>query len=174
MQSSHERDQTADLIVVGGGLAGLMTAALVAGAGRKVVVLERSSRPGGRAITRVERRYSLQPRAACAVLPRAGLPAAPGTGGSLHGRGSPTADARILTDEDRSYAIPRGIGSVLASRLLTTREKWTFLRLFAGIPPAGCPRVRPHPARGLDRGGRRSRQPGQADPDAVPGQHVCG
>ena len=41
----------ADLIVVGGGLAGLSAAALVAQAGRSVIVLEQSGQLGGRAAT---------------------------------------------------------------------------------------------------------------------------
>ena len=124
--------QSLDLIVVGGGLAGLMTAALVAGTGRKVVVLERSSRAGGRAITQVERNpFNLGPHAlycrgpAFRLLQELGVPF---TGGF------PDARRGVLTDEGRSYAIPRGIGSVLASRLLTMREKATFLRLFATLP----------------------------------------
>jgi phytoene dehydrogenase-like protein len=40
-----------DVAVVGGGLAGLTAAAYLGRAGRSVVVLERSSQPGGRAIT---------------------------------------------------------------------------------------------------------------------------
>jgi len=41
----------ADLIVVGGGQAGLSAAALVAQAGRSVIVLEQASHLGGRAAT---------------------------------------------------------------------------------------------------------------------------
>ena len=41
----------ADIIVIGGGINGLVAAALLARAGRKVVVLERSDRPGGGART---------------------------------------------------------------------------------------------------------------------------
>src|SRR4051794_4221410 len=37
----------ADLVVVGGGLAGLAASALVAREGRSVVVLEKAARPGG-------------------------------------------------------------------------------------------------------------------------------
>src|SRR5262249_5789639 len=122
-----------DLIVVGGGLAGLMTAAQVAGAGHKVIVLERSSRPGGRAITWVERgvHFNLGPHAlycrgpAFRLLEELGIPFA---------GASPDARYGLLTDASRSFAIPRGMGSVLASRLLTAREKIGFLRLFAGIP----------------------------------------
>ncbi|MDB5306126.1 MAG: crtN [Gemmataceae bacterium] len=46
-------DGPVDTIVVGGGLAGLTAAALVARAGRSVVVLERAGGLGGRAATHV-------------------------------------------------------------------------------------------------------------------------
>src|SRR5262249_42864754 len=112
MQSSNEREHSPDLIVVGGGLAGLMTAALVAGAGRKVIVLERSSRLGGRAITRIERgaHFNLGPHAlyccgqAFRLLQELGIPFAGGLPDARHG---------LLTDASRTYAIPRGLGSVL-------------------------------------------------------------
>ena len=45
------RQEQYDTIVVGGGLAGLAAATYLARAGRSVTVLERSSQPGGRAIT---------------------------------------------------------------------------------------------------------------------------
>ena len=133
MQASHDRERIPDLIVIGAGLAGLMTAALVARAGRKVVVLERSSRPGGRAVTRVEDgvHFNLGPHAlycrgaAFRLLEDLGIPFQGGTPG---GQGA------VLTDSNREYAIPSGLGSVLASRLLTAREKLSFLRLFATLP----------------------------------------
>ena len=40
-----------DLVVVGGGLAGLSTGALVAQSGRSVIVFEQASNVGGRATT---------------------------------------------------------------------------------------------------------------------------
>ncbi|MCA9535165.1 MAG: FAD-dependent oxidoreductase, partial [Myxococcales bacterium] len=47
MADEHETD----VVVVGGGLAGLLVAEATARAGRRVVVLERSHAPGGRART---------------------------------------------------------------------------------------------------------------------------
>src|SRR4051812_27120641 len=57
--------RTADLIVVGGGLAGLTAAALVAREGRSVVMLERAARLGGRAATHVREgvHFNLGPHA---------------------------------------------------------------------------------------------------------------
>src|SRR5262249_35922912 len=97
------------------------------------VVLERSGRPGGRAITRVERgiHFNLGPHAlycrghASRLLRELEIPFTGGFPDARHG---------LLTDGSRSYALPRGIGSALASRLLTIREKLRFLSLFATLP----------------------------------------
>jgi len=50
MNSNGAHEQT-DVVVIGGGLAGLAAATYLGRAGRSVVVLERSSQPGGRAMT---------------------------------------------------------------------------------------------------------------------------
>jgi phytoene dehydrogenase-like protein len=133
MQPTNDRSTGIDLIVVGGGLAGMMTAAAVARTGRKVAVLERSGRPGGRAMTRVERgiHFNLGPHAlycrgpAFRLLQELDIPFTGGFPDARHG---------LLTDGSRSYTLPRGIGSALASRLLTIREKTRFFRLFATLP----------------------------------------
>lgn len=133
MPSTNDTNLGTDLIVVGGGLAGLMAAALGARAGRKVVVLERSSRPGGRAITQVDGgiHFNLGPHAlycrghAFRLLEELGVRF---TGGF------PEARRGFLTDRDRSWKLPRGLGSVIGSRLLTLREKARLIALFATIP----------------------------------------
>jgi phytoene dehydrogenase-like protein len=133
MQYQVDADHRPDLVVVGGGLAGLIAASLVARAGRKVVVFEQSSRPGGRAITLVERgiHFNLGPHAlycrghAFRLLKDLQVP--------FQG-GFPDARRGVLLRDDESYPIPRGIGSVLSSRLLTLREKLRLLRLLSTLP----------------------------------------
>jgi phytoene dehydrogenase-like protein len=133
MLSMNDDNLGPDLIVVGGGLAGLMTAALVARARRKVVVIERSSRPGGRAITQVEGgiHFNLGPHAlychgqAFRLLEELDI--------RYTGR-FPDARRGLLTDRSRSYALPLGIASLIGSRLLTLREKARSLGLFTALP----------------------------------------
>jgi phytoene dehydrogenase-like protein len=48
-----------DAVVVGGGIAGLTAAALIAQKGRRVTLLERSHHLGGRAMTHVEQGFHL-------------------------------------------------------------------------------------------------------------------
>lgn len=49
----------ADVVIIGGGVAGLATGALLAKAGRRVIVLEKGNRPGGRAYTYEDKGFTL-------------------------------------------------------------------------------------------------------------------
>src|SRR5262247_542066 len=122
----------ADLIVVGGGLAGLIAAALVARAGRSVIVLERAAALGGRAVTQIEGgiHFNLGPHAlyrrghAFRVLRELGVRF---TGGVPRpGRAMALAGASLAP-------LPLGPLSLAASRLLTLREKWRFARLLGRL-----------------------------------------
>src|SRR5688572_28773095 len=63
--SMNGDSQTADVLVVGGGLAGLAVATLLARAGRTVTLFEKSRQLGGRAITQIEKgfHFNLGPHA---------------------------------------------------------------------------------------------------------------
>src|SRR3954470_7520913 len=121
-------DGRADLIVVGGGLAGLTAATLVARAGRSVIVLERAARPGGRAATHVRGgiHFNLGPHAlyrrghAARLLEELRVP--------FTGR-VPDARAALPLAGDALHPIPSGPASLFTSSLLATREKWRLVRL---------------------------------------------
>ena len=126
------RSQT-DVVVVGGGLAGLTAAALLARAGRRVRVLERAPELGGRARTqqrdgfffnegphalyrggpaeRVLRQLGIRPRGA---IPR--------------GRGS------LAIDRGRVFRLPVGAGSLIATWLLGFGAKRQLARLLGRLP----------------------------------------
>jgi phytoene dehydrogenase-like protein len=131
----HDAEFTAraDVIVVGGGLAGLMAAAMVAREGRSVVVLEKAGKPGGRASTHVRDgvHFNLGAHAlyrqgrAAGLLRELGVPVA----GHL-----PSPGRALLVDWSGSYRLPQGAGALLLSRLLTAREKVRLVRFLATLP----------------------------------------
>ena len=62
-----------DVVVVGGGVAGLATGALLSHAGRKVVVLEKGNQLGGRAYTYVDQGFVLNYGAHAMYRPHTGF-----------------------------------------------------------------------------------------------------
>lgn len=126
-----------DVIVVGGGLAGLTAAAIVAKAGRKVIVLDQASHLGGRAITNVRDgiHFNIGPHAlychgdAFRLMKELGVP--------FSGR-FPSPGRAVLTDQRNLHPLPQTTGSLHRSRLLTWREKWKLARLQMTLPRLDC------------------------------------
>ncbi|MGA9276974.1 FAD-dependent oxidoreductase, partial [Ilumatobacter sp.] len=122
---------SSDVIVIGGGLAGLAAAALVARGGHSVTVLERRGRLGGLATTdeRSGFLFNQGPHAlyrggpAWKVLSELGI--------DLAG-GRPTPRSRLMID-DRLQVLPTGPGSLLSSRALGFAEKVEFARLLTSL-----------------------------------------
>lgn len=122
-----------DVIVVGGGLAGLATATLLARAGRSVRVFERAVRLGGRAATtrRDGVHFNLGPHAL--YVGGHALPLLRELGVSFTGR-VPAGDGARLLQGERSFPLPVGGVALLTHRLFSLREKWRLARLFAQLP----------------------------------------
>ena len=112
----------ADVVVVGGGLAGLMAAAVAARAGRRVLVLEKSRHLGGRAATTLhgDVRFNLGPHAlfceghAFRLLRELGV--------SFKGS-VPKPGRGLFLFGGRKFVAPQGVMSLVSSTLFSLREK---------------------------------------------------
>ncbi len=122
-----------DTAVVGGGLAGLTAAALLAETGHRVAVFERSGALGGRAATQVKDGFHLNYGAhawytggpGTAVLARLGIP--------LRGR-TPQAAGGFVIRQGRLRTLPIGFVSLLTTDLLGLHGKLEAARLLARLP----------------------------------------
>jgi len=141
--------ERADVVVVGGGLAGLGAAAFAARGGAAVTVLERSGQAGGRARTRAQDGFLFNVGAH--ALYRAGhaKTALDALGVRVEGR-IPPARGLALRD-GAAYPLPAGFGTLLGSRLFSLRSKLRVGRLLAGLTSG---RLRPPRGASMDEWGR--------------------
>lgn len=120
-------------VVVGGGLAGLAAAALLARADRDVVLLEQSSEVGGRARTEALDGYRFN------LGGHALYPSDPGTdvlrelGVELSGGHPPVGDG-VVVRGDEIHRLPAGPFSLAATGALPWRAKLEAGRLLVGLP----------------------------------------
>jgi phytoene dehydrogenase-like protein len=123
----------ADVVVVGGGIGGLTTAALIARQGRSVVLFERSKQLGGRALTQEESgfRFNLGPHA----LYRGGIgqQVLRELGVRISGR-TPNASGGYAVSRGAKHALPGGLVSLLTTGLLGLSGKLELARLFGSLP----------------------------------------
>ncbi len=133
----HEHTATVgagyDTVVVGGGLAGLVTANLVADRGRTVAVLEARHRLGGRAATDEREGHLVNqgPHAfylagpGMAILRRLGMEP---TGGQ------PPSSGSLAWLGGRLGLLPRSAGTLAATRLLSPADKAAVAGLLGALP----------------------------------------
>jgi phytoene dehydrogenase-like protein len=123
---------SADVVVVGGGLAGLTSATLLARAGYAVTLIEQSQHLGGRAITQNAKgfHFNLGPHA----LYRAGQAATilHELGVSFTGK-TPTLAGSYAIHQGKPFALPLGLRGLLTSRLFGIAGKLEVFRLLAGL-----------------------------------------
>ena len=129
----EETDMEADVIVVGGGLAGLAGATYLAREGRDVLLYEKAAAMGGRARTQQVNGYSfnLGPHAlfkggqAAEVLRELGV--------TYQGT-QPGASGAYAVDDGRLHTLPAGFVSLLSTGLLRPLEKLEFAGILSRLP----------------------------------------
>lgn len=123
-------DEQRDVLVVGGGIAGLTAAATVAAAGRSVLVLD--GRPGAnRASTDEVGGYRFNRGAHALYRTGAGRAVLDRLGVRVTGGQAPTAG--LGRRGDRVDVLPAGPASLARTSLLSRREKLRLARLLAGM-----------------------------------------
>jgi glycine/D-amino acid oxidase-like deaminating enzyme len=133
MTTSPSRSAEARTVhVVGGGLAGLTAAALVARAGHRVVVHEQSRRLGGRARTDERDGYRFNRGPHALYLGGEGLPILQALGVDLAGATPSTTGARMVVD-GRSHLMPTGATTLAVTRAAGARDKVDLGRVLARI-----------------------------------------
>lgn len=124
--------QRSDVIVIGGGLAGLAAAATTVAGGAATLVLE-AHQPGGRArtATREGFRYNFGPHALYTGGP--GMEALATLG--IHPAGSPPPLERYrLLMDGRQHMMPVGVRSLVRTSALGLRSKAQLARLLSRLP----------------------------------------
>jgi phytoene dehydrogenase-like protein len=125
--------QDTPVVVVGAGLSGLISAALLSRRGIPVIVLERSAAPGGRAATREKAgfKFNLGPHALYRrgllrrTLKELGVEV---TGGVATGSGG------FAIVGGRPHTLPIGLTSLMTTGALSVAGRIEFARLYAKLP----------------------------------------
>lgn len=127
-----EQRMNADVVVTGAGLSGLTAAAYLARAGKKVIVLDKASEIGGRAMTQTvaEFSFNLGPHALYRKGPAARILNELGV--SYAGR-RPSLSGNYAIWQGRKETLPGGFISLLTTGLMSLPAKFEAARLLAGI-----------------------------------------
>lgn len=120
------------VVIVGGGLAGISAAALLARAGHAVTLFEKASVPGGRARTSQQSGFFFNQGAHALYLHGPGEKVLGELG--VHYKGSqPARSSYLALEGGKLYPLPAGVTSMLKTNLLKFAAKGELIRLFGSL-----------------------------------------
>jgi phytoene dehydrogenase-like protein len=120
-----------DVVVIGGGVAGLTASIYLAKAGKSVVVVEKGSKLGGRASTEVKDDCFINLGAHGLYKKGNGIKILRELGIDPRGKGPSLKGT--LTQHHKSYRLPVNLLDILNNKLLTWGAKRELLQLFIGL-----------------------------------------
>jgi phytoene dehydrogenase-like protein len=129
MQSNHAQY---DVVVIGGGVAGLAASAFIARAGRRVLVLEQSRELGGRARTREHEGFYLNQGPHALYRAGRGIEVLGQLGIQVHGK-PPAVSGAYAVKGGIKHAFPVGFVSLLSTTLFGAAAKFETARFLASL-----------------------------------------
>ncbi len=132
MQTQIFPSRRVDVAVVGGGLAGLTAATILARGGRQVVLFEKARTVGGRAVTHAhgDFRFNIGPHALYKAGP--GIKILRALGVQFSG-GTPAVSGAYAIDAGVKHTLPGGFVSLLTTGLLRLPAKLELARLLGTV-----------------------------------------
>lgn len=127
-----QADNKIDVIIVGGGLAGLTAASFLADAGKRVVLYEKAQQLGGRAKTQEKDGYyfNLGPHALYRL--GEGVKTLKELGIKFNGS-IPVILGGLLIKNSNPYPLPLGLWTLMTTKLWSWPAKWEISRLMAAL-----------------------------------------
>jgi phytoene dehydrogenase-like protein len=130
--TSQSDSRSADVIVVGGGLAGLTAAAVAARAGKKVALFEKARDLGGRGATQNEGGFLFNIGPHALYRGGAASPILAELGVTYSGK-SPSVSGGFAIDGGRKHALPGGLVSLITTSLFRLPAKLEVAKLLGGL-----------------------------------------